>query len=201
MTIHADFWFDPSCPFAWITSRWMLEVEQVRDVRTTWRIMSLGVLNEGREGLAEGYRQFLPTTWGPVRVLAAAEEQHGSEALLPLYTALGERFHVQERDKDHATITEALAAAALPTGLADAMHTDQYDDAVRKSHQGAMDLVGEDVGTPTIGVDGRGVFGPVLTKAPRGEEAGRIWDASMVLAAHPHFFELKRSRSRDLDFS
>jgi predicted DsbA family dithiol-disulfide isomerase len=200
MTANAEFWFDPACPFAWITSRWMLEVEKVRDVSTTWRIMSLAVLNENRESLDEGYREFLPTTWGPVRVLAAAEQHHGNESLLPLYTALGNRFHLEKRDKDHATITEALAEAGLRTSLADAMHSDEYDDWVRKSHAGAMDLVGDDVGTPTIGLEGRGFFGPVLTKAPKGEQAGVLWDASIALAAYPHFYELKRTRGRDLDF-
>ena len=197
----ADFWFDPACPFAWITSRWMLEVEQVRDVRTDWHVMSLAVLNEGRDGLDERYREFLKTAWAPVRVLIAAEEQHGSDVLLPLYTAMGTRFHVEQRPRDHATIVDALTEAGLPTSLADAMHSEEYDEAVRKSHQRAIDLVGDDVGTPTIGFDGAGFFGPVLTKAPRGEDAGRIWDAAVTLSAHPHFHELKRSRDQDLDFS
>ena len=196
----ADFWFDPACPFAWITSRWMLEVEQVRDVRTDWHVMSLAVLNEGRDGLPEEYREFLGTAWGPVRVLAAAEEQHGSDVLLPLYTAMGTRFHVEKKPRDHATLTEALVEAGLPASLADAMHSDEYDDAVRKSHRGAMDLVGDDVGTPTIGIDGVGFFGPVLTRAPRGEEAGRLWDAAVTMASYRHFHELKRSRDQDLDF-
>jgi hypothetical protein len=197
---HADFWFDPKCPFAWITSRWMLEVERVRDVRTTWHVMSLAVLNEDRD-VDQGYRDFLATAWAPVRVLVAAEQAHGNDVLLPLYTALGTRIHVEKREADRALLEEVLAEVGLPTSLADAADTDEFDDAVRKSHAGAMDLVGQDVGTPTIGVDGHGFFGPVLTKAPRGEEAGRIWDASVTLSAHPHFYELKRTRSRQLDFS
>ena len=197
---HADFWFDPKCPFAWITSRWMLEVEKVRDVHTSWHVMSLAVLNEGRD-VDQGYRDFLATAWAPVRVLVAAEQAHGNAVLLPLYTALGTRLHVEKREADRALLEEVLAEVGLPTSLADAAETDAYDDDVRKSHAGAMELVGEDVGTPTIGVDGHGFFGPVLTKAPRGEEAGRIWDASVTLSAHPHFYELKRTRSRQLDFS
>ncbi|MFC6288277.1 DsbA family protein [Nocardioides sp. GCM10027113] len=197
---HADFWFDPKCPFAWITSRWMLEVEQVRGVRTTWHVMSLAVLNEDRD-VNQAYRDFLSTAWAPVRVLVAAEQAHGNDVLLPLYTALGTRIHVEKREVDRALVEEALTDAGLPTSLADAMDDDEYDEAVRKSHRGAMDLVGDDVGTPTIGVDGHGFFGPVLTKAPRGEDAGAIWDAAVTLSSHPDFFEIKRSRTRQLDFS
>jgi hypothetical protein len=196
----ADFWFDPACPFAWITSRWMLEVEKVRDVRTDWHVMSLAVLNEGRD-LDEGYRAFLETAWGPVRVLVAAEQAHGNEVLLPLYTAMGTLLHVEKRDRDRSMVEEALTRAGLPLSLADAMDSTDYDEDLRKSHRGATDLVGEDVGTPTIGVDGHGFFGPVLTKAVRGEDAGRIWDASVTLSSYPHFYELKRTRNRDLDFS
>jgi 2-hydroxychromene-2-carboxylate isomerase len=196
---HADFWFDPKCPFAWITSRWMLEVEKVRDVRTSWHVMSLAVLNEDRD-VDQGYRDFLSTAWAPVRVLVAAEQAHGNDVLLPLYTALGARLHVEKRQADRALLEEVLAEVGLPTALAGAAETEEHDDAVRKSHAGAMDLVGEDVGTPTIGVDGHGFFGPVLTKAPRGEAAGRIWDAAVTLSADPHFYELKRTRNRDLDF-
>jgi 2-hydroxychromene-2-carboxylate isomerase len=196
---HADFWFDPKCPFAWITSRWMLEVEKVRDVHTSWHVMSLAVLNEDRD-VDQGYRDFLSTAWAPVRVLVAAEQAHGNDVLLPLYTALGARLHVEKRQADRALLEEVLAEVGLPTALAGAAETEEHDDAVRKSHAGAMDLVGEDVGTPTIGVDGHGFFGPVLTKAPRGEAAGRIWDAAVTLSADAHFYELKRTRNRDLDF-
>jgi hypothetical protein len=133
-------------------------------------------------------------------VLVAAEQAHGNDVLLPLYTALGARLHVEKRQADRALLEEVLAEVGLPTALAGAAETEEHDDAVRKSHAGAMDLVGEDVGTPTIGVDGHGFFGPVLTKAPRGEAAGRIWDAAVTLSADPHFYELKRTRNRDLDF-
>ena len=195
-TTAADFWFDPACPFAWITSRWMLEVEQVRDVRTTWHVMSLAVLNEGRDGLDDGYKEFLKTAWGNVRVLIAAEQAHGNEVLLPLYTALGTRLHVEKKERSRETIEEVLAEVGLPLSLADAWDSTEYDEDVRKSHQGAIDLVGEDVGTPTIGVDGAGFFGPVLTKAIRGEDAGKIWDASVTLSGYPQFYELKRTREQ-----
>jgi hypothetical protein len=198
---NADFWFDPACPFAWITSRWILEVEKVRDVSVTWHIMSLAYLNEDKEDLDEGYREFLKTAWQPVRVLMAVEQQHGKEHLLPLYTAMGNRIHLEKQDKDRAMIEAALSEVGLPLDLADAMDDASYDDAIRKSHHLGMDQVGNEVGTPTIAFEGHAFFGPVISKAPRGEDAGRMWDAFITLSAFEHFAELKRSREHDLDFS
>jgi len=196
----ADFWFDPKCPFAWLTSRWILEVQQVRDVEVSWHVMSLAVLNEDRD-IDQWYRDFLADAWGPVRVLIAAEEQHGSDVLLPLYTALGNRIHVEKQELGRGLIEAALEEVGLPVSLADAMDDAGYDEGVRKSHQGAMDLVGDDVGTPTIAIDGVAFFGPVINKTPRGEEAGRLWDGCVTLASYPHFFELKRTRTGSLDYS
>lgn len=199
MTTNAGFWFDPACPFAWITSRWILEVEQVRDVSVTWRIMSLGYLNQDKD-IPDDYREVLRPAWESVRVCMAAEHKYGRESLLPLYTALGTRRHNQGEDLTRETIEAALTDAGLATELAGAMHDPSYDDAIVASHREGMDQVGDDVGTPTIAFDGVAFFGPVLSSIPRGEEAGRVWDGCVALATVPYFSELKRSRTRDLDF-
>jgi protein-disulfide isomerase-like protein with CxxC motif len=197
--VPVDFWFDPLCPWAWITSRWMLEVGQVRPVAIRWHVMSLAVLNEGRE-MSERYRDFMAKAWGPVRVCVAAEQRLGNQAVLPLYTALGTRFHNEKQERDRATIEAALADAGLPADLADAIESTDYDDAVRASHQDGIERVGVDVGTPVISVGGASIFGPVVTPIPRGEEAGRLWDGVLLCLQTPGFFELKRSRYADPTF-
>jgi 2-hydroxychromene-2-carboxylate isomerase len=190
-----DFWFDPICPWAWLASRWLLEAAKVRDLEPRWHVMSLAVLNEGRE-LPESYRQAMAEAWGPVRVCIAAAQRHGDDVLLPLYTALGTRFHLEKQPRDRATVEAALAEVGLSADLADAMTSTAYDDALRASHQDGMDRVGMDVGTPVISVDGVSFFGPVVTPAPEGEAAGRLWDGVLLVAGTDGFFELKRTRDR-----
>jgi 2-hydroxychromene-2-carboxylate isomerase len=192
----ADFWFDPMCPWAWISSRWILEVEQVRNVQVRWHVMSLSYLNEGRD-MPDKYREAMEAGWGPVRVLMAAAAAHGDEVLLPLYTALGTRFHLEKKPKDRATIEESLAEVGLPLRLADAMDSTAFDDELKKSHHAGIDQVGMDVGTPVISVEGVAFFGPVVSPTPRGEAAGKLWDGVLLVAGTDGFFELKRSRTRD----
>ena len=198
-TPHADFWFDPRCPFAWITSRWVLEVEKVRDIEVHWHVMSLAYLNQDQRHLRRLPRE-ARDAWGPVRVLIAAEQKYGNQ-VLPRSTrrwAPGSTSRSGQRSRHDRG---ALQEAGLDVALADAMDDTFLDEAVIKSHHEGMDAVGDDVGTPTIHFNGTAFFGPVLSKAPRGEEAGELWDACVTLAAYPQFFELKRTRTGDLDFS
>jgi protein-disulfide isomerase-like protein with CxxC motif len=193
---RVDFWFDPICPWAWISSRWMLEVEKVRPVEVTWHVMSLAVLNEGKD-IPEAYREGLRTAWGPVRIVTAAQQAHGPEVVGPLYTALGTRFHNGKEPRERATFEAALADVGLPADLADAADSTEYDDAIRASHTDGIDRVGQEVGTPVISVNGMAVFGPVLSPIPRGEAAAKLWDGVLLIAGTDGFFELKRSRTRD----
>jgi len=196
----AEFWFDPICPWAWMTSRWMMEVQQVRPVDVDWHVMSLAVLNEGRD-LPEDYREMMDKAWLPVRVVTAAKEQHGAEHVKPLYDAIGTRIHLGGRKDWREVVVEALAEVGLPAGLVEAGDSDAHDAALRASHAEGIDRVGQDVGTPVVAAAGVAFFGPVVTPAPKGEAAGKLWDGVLAVASTPGFYELKRTRDASPDFS
>lgn len=199
-TATADFWFDPVCPWAWITSRWMDEVTRVRDVDVRWHVMSLAVLNEDRDR-PEGDHPYPDSAWGPVRVLTAARLAHGDEVLKPLYDAIGTRLHPGGRGNERLQVVrEALAEVGLPGELIEAAGTDAHDDALRASHAEAIALVGDDVGTPVVAVNGTALFGPVISPAPKGEDAGRLWDGFALVTSVPGFYEIKRARTVGLVF-
>jgi predicted DsbA family dithiol-disulfide isomerase len=195
-----DFWFDPLCPWAWMSSRWLLEVEKVRPIAPSFHVMSLAYLNSDKD-IPDSYREMLEPAWGPVRVAIAAAQSEGDQVLLPLYTALGNRIHLEGRDIDRQLIVEALEEVGLPSSLADAADSTAYDEDLKKSHHAGMDQVGMDVGTPVISVQGVAFFGPVVTPAPKGEAAGRLWDGVLLVAGTPGFYELKRTRDKGPDFS
>ena len=194
MTTKAEFWFDPSCPWAWITSRWILEVQAQRDIEVKWNIFSLAVLNEGRE-LKPEYRERIDKTWGPVRVIAAAKKKNGYEVILPLYTEIGTLFHPGAKPVAKETISEALQNQKLDPTLIDFYDTNDFDQDLRDSTKAGLALVGDDVGTPIISIEGVAFFGPVLTPAPKGSEALKLWDGVLAAASLPGFFELKRTRT------
>lgn len=191
----AQFWFDPLCPWAWMTSRWMSEVEKVRPVDVTWRVMSLAVLNEGKD-LPEQYKALMDKAWGPVRVVIAASELHGDKHVKPLYDAMGTRLHPQGWTDYEAVIADSLEEVGLPADLAGYATSTEYDQALRASHDAGISLVGQDVGTPVVAFDGVAFFGPVVTPAPKGEAAGRLWDGAVLVAGTPGFYELKRTRTQ-----
>ncbi|MFI0480629.1 disulfide bond formation protein DsbA [Actinomadura sp. 9N215] len=194
-----DFWFDPLCPWAWITSRWILEVERQRPIEVRWHVMSLRVLNEDKD-VSDGYRRNLQEGWGPVRVCVAAEQKYGSEVLGRLYTEMGTRRHHERQKFDRAFFEASLTAAGLDPALADAAESTDFDAAVRASHKDGIDRVGQEVGTPVIEVEGSAFFGPVVTPIPRGEAAVKLWDGVVAVASTDGFFELKRTRTREPSF-
>ena len=194
MTQQVDLWVDPACPWAWVTSRWLLEAQKVRDIDIKFHVMSLAVLNEGRE-MPEKYVDLMQKAWRPVRVLIAAEQRHGNEVVEKLYSAMGSQYHIKSEKDIDVLISESLKEAGLEADLADAQHSTDFDEALKKSHHQGMDPVGMDVGTPVIHFGDVAIFGPVVTPAPKGEAAGKLVDGVSLVAGTPGFYELKRTRT------
>lgn len=190
----ADFWFDPACPWAWMTSRWIDEVEKVRDIQIDWHVMSLAILNEDNDDSPE-HKEKMERLRGPVRVVTATAELHGREYIKKLYDAMGTRIHPGKNSDFEAVITESLQEVGLDAELARFATSDEFDGQLQASHEKGISLVGEDVGTPVVAFNGTAFFGPVMTPAPRGEDAGKVWDGTVLLAGYPGFYELKRSRT------
>lgn len=191
---RAEFWFDPLCPWAWMTSRWILEVEKVREIEVQWNLFSLAYLNRDKD-VPEDYKSKLVRSWHCTRVIAAAQARSGAAITLPLYTAISSRIHLKKMEVGTALFEEALSEVGLPEELADAMNDESFDNAIIASHERGIKLVGNDVGTPIIAVGEAAFFGPVISPAPKGEEAGKLWDGVVGVASYPGFFEIKRSRN------
>jgi protein-disulfide isomerase-like protein with CxxC motif len=199
VTENVDLWVDPICPWAWITSRWLLEAADVRNLKVNFHVMSLSILNDGRD-LSEKHVEAFAKAWAPVRVLIAAQERHGNEIIEPLYSAMGTRYHVRGEKELDQMITNALRDVGLEADLAEAASSTEFDEALRVSHREGMDPVGYDVGTPVIHVGDVAFFGPVVTPAPKGEAAGKLFDGVMLVASTPGFYEIKRTRTDELNF-
>ncbi|MEO3796352.1 disulfide bond formation protein DsbA [Nonomuraea sp. B10E15] len=201
--IPVDLWFDPSCPFAWVTSRWLIEVAKVRPIEPRWRMMSLHILNEDKD-VSDDYRERAARAMGSVRVVAAAAAKHGEQAVGELYTALGTLLHnegrSQEPERLRETVEAALERAGLDTSLVEAMHSEEWDPTIRASHDEGITLVGQEVGTPIIRLGANAFFGPVITRILRGEDAGKLWDGVLAVTAYEDFFELKRTRTKRPQF-
>lgn len=199
MTTPVKFWFDASCPFAWATSRWIKEVEKVRDIAVEFEPMSLSVLNDGRD-LDPEYMEMMKANWGPARVFAKVKTEQ-PEKVDELYTAMGTLIHAKGNGGKKGDggydkiIAQALEQVGLPADFAEVAHTEEYDEKLREYHHNGISSVGDEVGTPVIKLGDTAFFGPVITRVPKGEEAGELFDASVRLAQFPYFFELKRSRT------
>ena len=191
---EAEFWFDPLCPWAWMTSRWILEVEKVRDISVKWNLFSLAHLNRDKDVPVE-YKERLAKSWFSTRVIAAAQKSNGASVTLPLYTAISSRIHLKKMEVGENLFKEALTEVGLPAELASAMNDSSYDNSIIESHERGIKLVGNDVGTPIIAVGEAAFFGPVISPAPKGEAAGKLWDGVVGVASYPGFFEIKRSRN------
>ena len=196
-----EFFYDPCCPFCWITSRFLLEVSVQRDVDVTWRPFSLAMKNNelaGDDDAVNEHGEMHRSSHRVLRVITKASEQHGA-SVIDLYSAFGRRFHLDHEKYDDAMIADVLAAAGLPAELAKAADDTSLDEGLQASIDSAVEAVGDDTGVPTIvfvSDDGqrRGFYGPVLQELPSKDDALRLWDSLVGLVSVSAFYELKRTR-------
>ena len=182
------------CPYTWRSSRWLTTVEEAGEAEVTWRLMSLSVLNEGRE-IPEQYAGVMRQGVRVLRALHAAGESGGNAGLAALYTAVGTRMHDQDVFFSDDVVAACVAETGLPESVAEALDDPARDAAVRSSHDHAQQLVGDDAGSPVLALAGRGFFGPVVVPVPEGEEALDLFRGVRLLAGVPTFSELKTSRN------
>lgn len=193
--IKVDMWFDTLCPWAWITSRWLVEVEKVRDIAVNWNVMSLYFLNKSRPQISEEYLENARKALGPLRVITAAEKIYGPKIKGELYTAFGEEIHLKRTEFSEALISCVLSKFSLSQDLSKYSNDESLDSSIMESHNLGISKVGEDVGTPIISIGSVAFFGPVISSVPKGEAAGKFFDGVIAVVSHPGFYEIKRTRT------
>ena len=194
-TQKVEMWFDTLCPWAWMTSRWLVEVEKVRDISITWNPMSLYFLNKGRESISAEYLDYAEKALGPLRVITAAEALYGEKIKGDLYTAFGNEIHLNKQKISEELTATVLSKFSFSEDLMKYSQDETLDEKIMESHKRGISKVGEDVGTPIISVGEVAFFGPVISPAPKGEEAGKLFDGVVGVASYPGFFEIKRTRT------
>ena len=192
-----DFYWDPVCPWCWITSRWMVDVGQQKQIQVNWKLFSLKLINKDRE-VPEDYKILHGIGLKALRVAAAVRREFGNDGVGQIYTVMGARYHHDEGDIDEpSALTEILRTCGLPARLSAAAEDEALDKDIQADMDQAIAKAGTDVGVPQIVLDGGkgpGFFGPVMSPAPTGEDAVKFWDAIIAAGRNPGFFELKRTR-------
>jgi hypothetical protein len=194
-TTKVEMWFDTLCPWAWMTSRWLVEVAKVRDISIQWNVMSLFFLNESRSHISADYLDNAKKALGPLRIIVAAERLYGNQVAGELYTAFGEEIHLNKMKFSPELNSKVLGKFSFPVDLLPFADDVSLDELILKSHKAGIDRVGEDVGTPIVSIEGISFFGPVISPAPKGEDAGKLFDGAFAVASYPGFFEMKRTRT------
>lgn len=195
-----EFWFDPVCPWAWMTSRWIQEVERLRDgVEVDWNVMSLAILNEDRD-MNDAHKKSHAFSKRACQVAAGVKAELGNEAMVKFYDTIGTINHNEGRSGEEGTLEEAVEKDGVPAEFVTRAENGEFDELLLASHNGAIDRVGDEVGTPVIAVNGVAFFGPVISPAPKGDMALQLFDGVVAAAGYDGFFEIKRSRTRGPQF-